>query len=218
MNLGVREALAFHTLFFAVAGIVLWSIPDRAYGASLLALTVGYQLLLPLWALIRGQTDWLSLWAFLLPLSLLQPLPDWALVSIAGTLVFPDHGITRIGGAVPLYFAGMWSMALFPVLLLALATRRPYLTAGALGLVAFTLCEWIARPLELWHAQNAGQIGGVAIYVLVAELLLCWTALAAYRRCRRAGLLTRIGAAAQVSVFYAGALFLSLLLINPLFS
>lgn len=48
--------------------------------------------------------------------------------------------------------------------------------------------------------------------------MLGWAALAAWRGTRSAGLPSRVLAAIGVSIFYAGALFWCLLLIDPLFS
>lgn len=218
MHLGVREALAFHALFFIAAGVTLWLTPAGALGWALLWLTIAYHVALPTWALLRAQTEWLALWLFLLPLSVAQLLPDWALVRIAQTLVFPDHGILRVGDAVPLYLAGMWTMLLFPILLIAQSARHPFLAAALLAVILFAAAEWAAQPLRLWHAQNVATVAGVAVYVLVAELLLVLAALRAYRLHRRDAAPTRILAALGVSVFYAGALFLSLLTVDPLFS
>lgn len=218
MHSGVREALVFHLLFFAAAAAVLWLLKGTALGQGMLWLTVGYHLALPAWALLRGRSEWLWLWLFLLPLSAAQVLPDWALVEITRTLVFPDHGLPRIGGAVPVIFIGLWAMLLFPILLLGQASRHPYWTTAALALIAFTFCEWAARPLQLWHGQNVTLVYGVAVYTLIPEMLLSLCALYAYRSTRSDWLPTRIVAAVGVSVFYAGALVLSLLLSEYLFS
>jgi hypothetical protein len=218
MHPSVREALLFHLLFFVAAAAALWLAPAALYGRMLLAAAIVYQLALPAWALVRGHGDWLSLWAFLLPLSLCQPLADWALVEVAHTLVFPHHGVWRIGGAVPLYFAGMWTMALFPIVLLAQRSRWPWLSCAVLSLAVFAVCEALARPLGLWHAQHVATIAGVAVYVLAAEVMLGWATLAAWRGSRSAGLPGRVLAAVAVSIFYTGALFWCLLLVDPLFS
>lgn len=218
MHRNLREALLFHTLFFVIAAVAIFVTPARAYGSVLLIAAIAYQLALPAWSLIRGHGDWLALWAFLLPLSLCQPLADWVLVDVAGTLSFPDHGIYRIGGAVPLYFCGLWTMALFPVLLLAQHSRMPWLTVAGAGLLMFAACEWIARPLDLWQARNVATIAGVALYVLAAEVLLCWATYAAWRGTRGSALPTRVVAAVAVSLFYTGALLWALLIVDPLFS
>lgn len=218
MHRHLREALLFHTAFFVIAAAAIFLTPVRAFGSVLLIAAIIYQLALPAWSLMRGHGDWLALWAFLLPLSLCQPLADWVLVDVAQTLTFPDHGIYRIGGAVPLYFCGLWTMALFPVLLAAQHSRAPWLTAAGTGLLVFAACEWIARPLGLWQARNVATIAGVAVYVLAAEVLLCWAALAAWRSTRASALPTRVLAAVAVSAFYTGALLWALLIVDPLFS
>ncbi|MGB1563734.1 MAG: DUF6989 domain-containing protein [Sinimarinibacterium flocculans] len=218
MHRHLREALLFHTAFFVAAAAAIALTPMRAFGSVLLMAAVAYQIALPAWSLMRGHGDWLALWAFLLPLSLCQPLADWVLVDVAQTLTFPDHGIYRIGGAVPLYFCGLWTMALFPVLLAAQHSRRPWLAVTGAGLLVFAACEWIARPLGLWHARNVATVAGVAAYVLVAEVLLCWAALAAYRGTRGSALPVRVVAAAGVSLLYTGALLWALLVVDPLFS
>lgn len=214
MQTGVREALLFHGLFFAIAAPVVFLTDGAAYGRAQLWLTAGYHLALPAWALMRGHTEWLWLWLFLLPLSVAQVVPDWVLVDVTRTLVFPDHGLPRIGGAVPVVFVGLWVMALFPILLVAQSTRHPYLVAAVISLPAFAVLEWTARPLQLWFGQNAKLFDGVAVYTLVPEMLLCLAALAAYRSLRGAALPVRVIGAVSVSVFYTGALLISLLLIG----
>ncbi len=214
MQTGVREALLFHGLYFAVAAPVLFVTADAGYGLAQLWLTLGYSVALLAWALMRGHTEWLWLWLFLLPLSAAQIVPDWVLVEVTQTLVFPDHGLPRIGGAVPVVFMGMWVMLLFPILLIAQSTRRPYAVSAILSLALFTFCEWAARPLQLWQGQNAKLVEGVAVYTLIPEVLLCLAALYAYRHLRSAPLPLRVTGAVAVSVFYAGALVISLLLVG----
>ncbi len=214
MHTGVREALLFHGLFFAVATPVLLLTTGNAYGQAQLWLAIAYNLTLPAWALMRGHTEWLWLWLFLLPLSAAQVVPDWVLVDVTGTLTFPDHGLPRIGGAVPIVFMGLWIMLLFPILLIAQSSRRPYLSALVLGLLLFSLCEWLSRPLQLWQGQNVWLVDGLAVYTLIPEVLLCLATLVAYRHLRSAPLASRVAGALAVSVFYAGALVISLLLIG----
>ncbi len=218
MHTAVREALWFHLAFFLVALPALYLAQGAAYGWTLLWLVIGYNLALPAWALVRGHTEWLWLWLFLLPLSCAQVVPDWVLVEVTRTLVFPDHGSPRIGGAVPVAFMGMWLMALLPLVLIAQSSRRPYLTMGLLSLLVFTFWEWAARPLRLWHGQNVWLVYGVAVYTLLPEVLLGLMTLTAYRSLRSAGPAIRLLGALGVSVFYAGALVISLLLTERLFS
>jgi len=200
-----RDAVLFHLFFAPAAVAVFWALraPDRGWG--ILGLVAIYNLLLPLIASRGGHRDWMEIWVFLLPLSVLQVLPDWVLSQQFGILAFPDLGGPRIG-TVPAYMAGLWVIPLFWILWLA---GRSGLTAALLALLLFAGAEWVAQPLHLWHAQHVGTLFGVAEYVLVPELLLGWAAAYAFERSRDGNPLTRIGAAVAVTTFYTGALVLA---------
>lgn len=216
MKASIREALWFHLLFFAISALVLFFTQGATFGKGLLILTLGYNIALPLYALARGHGDWLKLWMLVLPLSCGQVLPDWALVQIAGVLSFPDHGVYRIGGAVPIYFMGLWIMLLFPVTLVSDSFRSRYFTAGVLSLLLFGLAEWAAQPLQLWQPHNVRTLGGVAIYVLVPEVFLGVMTLKAYRNTRGDGIIQQMFSAFAVNLLYTGALFIGLLLVRSL--
>ena len=111
-----RHALVFHALF-AAAVVGVLSAPVATLGARVWALVLGYNLALPLAARLLGHREWLALWLFLVPLSALQILPDWVLSAVLGVLVFPDIGGPRID-TVNASMAGMWTIALFPVVFL----------------------------------------------------------------------------------------------------
>lgn len=200
-----RDALLFHLLFAAAGAGVFLFLRAPELGWAILALVAGYNLLLPLIASRGGHRDWLELWVFLLPLSVLQVLPDWVLGQQLGVLAFPDLGGPRIG-TVPVYMAGMWVMPLFWVLWLA---GRSSLTAAILALMLFAAAEWAALPLHLWHAQHVAQLYGVAEYVLVPEMLLGWAAAHALEQTRDGNPLLRLWAAVCVMTFYTGALVLA---------
>lgn len=210
MQLAVREALWFHGLFFVVAAAVLL-FADSELGLGLTWLAIGYNVALPALGLVRGHAEWLWLWLFLLPLSIALVVPDWALAAIGGTLVFPDHGGWRVGGLVPAYFAGLWMTLLFPILLLSNAQRRPYRAATLLALVAFCFWEWAAPQMGLWQHQGVDQLAGVALYPLIPEVMLVLTTVWAYRHLRSSPLYARVTGALTVAIFYAGALFIALL-------
>lgn len=212
MQIAVREALWFHALFFAIAAPVLLLTHGPALGSGVLWLTVGYNIAIPALGLLRGHAEWLWLWLFLAPLSMAQVMPDWALTAIAGTLVFPDLGVIRIGGEVPVYFMGMWMALLFPITLYAGAQRHPYVVAAWLSLPAFALCEWAAPRLQLWFSHDVVLLDGMALYPLIPEAMLAMSTLWAYRTLRTAGTIARIAGALAVSVFYAGALFIALVI------
>lgn len=212
MKASIREALWFHGLFFAGSLPVLLFLQGAALGKALIGLTLFYNIALPALSVLRGHNEWLKLWLFLLPLSCGQVLPDWALVDVAGVLHFPDHGVWRIGGAVPVYFMGLWIMLLFPIILISDSLRSRHVAAAALGLLAFAFCEWAARPLSLWQGQNVRMIDGVALYVLLPEVLLVLATLSAYRNSRGRSIIQQWFSAFGVNLLYTGALFIGLTL------
>ena len=211
---GVRDALVFHALFFAIAIPVALNVEGNALGLALVVLAVAYNIALPWVGHWRGHDGWVQLWKFLLPLSIALPCADWMLVERMGTLTFPDHGIVRLGGAVPLYFMGLWIMLLWQVCWLALATKKPYPVVAALSLGGFLVWEWAARPMNLWHAQDVLQIQGFAIYPLIPEMLLAIGALWLWNVLGNKSTFQQITGALALAVFYAGALSLSLLWIG----
>ena len=85
--------------------------------------------------------------------------------------------------------AGMWTIALLPVVGLALAVglRRGAAaglgTAGAAGAALFLVAERLAPALPLWEPVGVQELGGVAVYVLLPEIVLsmCAYALVAAR-------------------------------------
>lgn len=209
-----RDALLFHAGFFVLALPMALLLRGAALGQAILLLALAYNLALPLIGHWRGHRQWLRLWAFLLPLSVSLPCADWMLAERMHTLSFPDHGIPRLGGVVPVYFMGLWIMLLWPLTLLAEASRRPYPLAAALALLLFAGWELAAAPLGLWQAVGVRAFAGAAYYPLPAELLLSLATLWMWRRMQVAPLVQQVLAALAVTVFYAGALSLSLLWIQ----
>lgn len=212
----LRDALLFHLAFFAIALPVAMSLDGKALGRALVWLAAIYNLALPLAARWRRHPQWYSLWTFLLPLSVVLVLPDWMLVKRMGTLVFPDHGVPKFANVVPVYFAGLWIMLLWPVTLFASALPRrwSYAVAGLVALVLFIAWEWAARPLQLWEARNVRTLAGFALYPLIPEALLAMAALWMWRITHEAARWQKLLGALAVMVFYAGALSLALLWIK----
>lgn len=210
----VKDALLFHTLFFAIAIPIALTQSGKSLGLAVTLLALGYNIALPLTGHLRGDREWVQLWLFLLPMSMTLPLADWMLVERMRTLVFPDHGIARIGGAVPVYFMGLWIMLLWQVCWLAGTVRHSYRFAAIVSLLAFLVWEWAARPMHLWHAVGVKQVAGFALYPLIPEMLLGMSALWMWRQCGHAAWPKRVAAGISISVFYAGALSLALLWIK----
>jgi hypothetical protein len=201
-----RLLLVLHVAFAAAAGAAYLLAPPQR-GVAVLAVAAGYVAGLLLVA--RTRREWLGWWVLLAPLSVLQVLPDWALVEIAGTLVFPDLGAPRIGDAVPLYMAGLWVPPLLAVLLLA---RGSAVRGAVAAVLVFGVAELLAPALGLWEPRGARQVGATALYVLPAEAVLGAAVVVAARAARTTR--ERLLAAAALALLYTGALFVSLLLLD----
>ena len=182
-------------------------------GQGIAAAVVLYHLLLVAGAWLRSHHELLGAYAFLLPLSLCQVVPDALLVQL-GTLAFPDLGATRFG-PVPAYMAGLWVAPLLLVVWAAELARRASvplaaLTAAVVALAVFGAAEWAAaHVLALWHPRNVDTWQGIALYVLPAEALLGLVAWWVYALLQGRTLFTKAFGAALVALFYAGALFAS---------
>lgn len=183
-----------------------------AKGWGVLACAVAYNVALPLTARALGRPDLVRLWAFLLPLSIFQLLPDWVLADLIGTIHFPDTGGPRVDDVIPLAMCGMWVAPLF--ISLALAKDSAWRAAG-LALAIFTGSELMAPVLEIWEPTDAAtQVAGVALYVLPAEAVLGAAAFLAFRWVGERPRVEQVAVALGVATLYLGALVLGYFLID----
>lgn len=216
-----RRVAAFHLAFFLFAVGALAAAREGREGWAIFAAAVAYNAALPIAAVRWVHPRWVHLWGFLLPLSLLQILPDWFLVVRLGTLEFTDLGFPRLGDAIPHYMGLLWIIALFPVLYVGdrIAEARSgepgrsvlaYLAVAVGSLVVFGASEAIlTTTLPIWHAVgDVATFGPVALYVLPAEVWLGVAAFFAWRRVGRDGVSVRVLAALAVMLSYLGALWL----------
>jgi hypothetical protein len=207
----VRAIVLLHVALLA-GGAVAVALPTPAQGWGVLAAVVAYVVALPLVARAVGRADWVALWAFLLPVSIFQVLPDWVLADLVGTLRFPDVGGPRVDDVIPVAMAGMWVAPLFAAL--ALSGGRPG-RAALLALGIFLGSELLAPVVDLWAPTgDTTRALGVALYVLPAEAVLGAAAAIAFAAVRGRGAATRAGAALAVSTTYLGALVLAHFLLD----
>lgn len=215
-----RDALIFH-IAFALLALVVLRLAEPALGLRISMLVVVYNLMLPAYAQWRGHDEWLDVWLFLLPVSLLQVLPDWLLASVFGVLVFPQTGSSYIG-AVPVFMAGMWVIPLFMLVMIERAlTPRFGRAAGVVGTLlasalVFLAAEAVAWRIPIWVAQDVAQWQGIALYLIPALLLLGPVTARVYEACLRRTLWERLLAAALVMLFYAGSCVVSYWLVEIL--
>jgi hypothetical protein len=216
---GLSPALQFHAAFAGVCALALAAPVGVAPGPRMAALVLGYHLAFLAFARARGRADWLDLWAFLLPLSLLQVLPDWFLSAQLGVLVFPEDGLPKLGTVAP-YMAGLWVIPLLVTLLIARAVDRRYgaaaglLAAGGVAVTIFAGAEATMWAIPAWHARGVFTVLHIAVYVLPAELALGMAAHVAYAAVEGRRLPAKLVAALAVMLLYTGALSVSYLVIE----
>jgi hypothetical protein len=160
-----------------VVALVVLSLPAPALGWRILAIVVAFHATLLGLARAWGLPGWRTSWTVLAPLSVLMVLPDWFLSAVLGTLFFPDTGAPFVG-TVPVFMAGMWTMALFPLVVLGAAvesrrgSRAALLAVAVAGLALFAAAERVAPLVPIWEPVDVATVAGVAWYVLPAEVVL----------------------------------------------
>ncbi len=209
--------LYFHLAFGLLCALVLLLLPGMPLGWRLVGLVAVYNIALPLAGVQLGHREWVEIWAFLLPLSVFQVLPDWFLSETLGVLVFPDTGSPFVG-AIPVFMAGMWVIPLFLVLVAARRAasrwgqRGGMLAAAGASLAILVTSEATLWALPIWYAQNVFQIAHVALYLLVPEALLGLHAWLGFEWTRQRSLGWRLAAAWSVMTLYTGGVALFYLL------
>lgn len=216
-----RDAFRFHALFAVVAAFVLWLPADVALGTKMFGLVLGWHLGFLATALIRGHRAWLSLWWFATVLSVLQVLPDWFLVDGLGTLRFPPDGFPDIG-PVTGYMAGMWAIAVVVIVMAASSSSRDetmgYVVAGVVGLGVFALAEATLTRLPVWQAVGVETVSRIAIYIIIAEVVLSLAVWNAWQRIHSRGPIAAVPAAARVMLTYMGAAGVSWLVVERIWT
>lgn len=210
LTLSERDALLFY-IAFSLTSMAALLLPVGSMGLRICLLVTVYNIALPVTGYWRKHDTWLSAWAFLLPLSILQVFPDWFLSAQLDSLVFPDSSVPKIG-TVSAFMALMWIIPLFIIVLLADSVRdkaglgAALAVAGLSALLIFGAAEMFSWRLDMWHAQNVQQWQHMALYVLPAELLLGVYTYAGFLLTRSQGLAIKLAAAASVMLLYLGAL------------
>ena len=211
-----RHLLVFHLVAAALAALLL-AIGGLALRHALWLAVLTYNLALPVYFYRRGDLEVVRIWAFVLPLSALQVIPDWYLCEVQGTLSFPT---ARGPFPVPLFMAGLWT---WPLVMTTAAgvwfdwqigRWTGYLAALGLGLFLFGGGELALTSIGVWRALDVTTVGGLALYILPAELLLTVATLYAYRQVRDQSPWRRLVAAPLVMMFYLGAATTAYLLVE----
>ncbi|MHA1194248.1 MAG: DUF6989 domain-containing protein [Promethearchaeota archaeon] len=167
------DFMVIHALFFAVCVIVLL-IPLIPIGIKLFLLVLSYNIMIPVFGIIRKHSSWFNIWLFALILSLFQIWPDWFLVSQLNILIFPPDGFIKIG-SVSGYMAGLWAIPFFIIIYLGTILKNKYsekikyIFIGLISLLIFGIAEQTMWLLGSWHAINVTLIG----YGAGIDVFLC---------------------------------------------
>lgn len=224
-NVASRASLRSELVDFAVlhggfavlvAGLLL--VPVGSLGVRLFVAVVAYDLGLYATARARGHAHWLEAFKFLMPLSVLQIVPDAFLSAVLHTLTFADTGFVRAFGHVPLFMGGMW---IIPLFVAWFAGQRAHArgawlgtaTATLVGTLLFVGSEAVLWRVPIWEARDVLQVQHVALYVVPAELVL---SCASYVFVRGFNARTASGHAIGGSVHLAAALLVMLAYLGAL--
>lgn len=199
----------------AAAGLLL---PIGALGWRVLALVVLFHLGTVVLARRTGDELLWRSWCVLAPLSVLMVLPDWYLSAEVGSLNFPDTGAPFIG-TVPLFMAGMWTIALLPLILVgfwvagrgsgSMDANRVAVgaaAAGVAGLIMFWGAELVAPIIPLWEPVGVPMVAGVAAYVVLPEIVLSAAAFVVVATAGRVPTLATASLTALLPFTYTGML------------
>lgn len=219
MSTSEKHAIYFHLIFGGLAALVL-SLPlPLATGFRIWGLVIGYHLAFLGVAARWEHRDWLIIWRFLLPLSVMMVLPDGYLATELGTIVFPDMGAGQIF-QVSSFMAGMWAIPLFLVVMVGrgVLKRRNMvaatISAGITALIIIGGSEVVLTRIPVWYAQGVTMVGGVALYVLIPEVMLGATTFWAFQHLGARSLWIRLFAAFAIMCMYLGALVVNFMLIG----
>ncbi len=211
--------MAFHAAFAFIAVGALVVRGEVPTGVVILTLVVVYHLGTVGLARARGHRQWLRWWRFGAVLSLFMVVPDAVLAAGLGVLDFPPDGIPDLG-PVTLHMAGLWTIPAVVIVAVtdAVGYRRGARAATAATLVTtlvvFAGAEATLTLLPVWEAVGVTTVGGVAVYIVLPELLLGWMIVAAVRWLRTSRPIATVPVAALVALTYTGAACAAWLLIE----
>jgi len=143
-------------------------------------------------------------------LSLLMVFPDWYLAETLGALQFPNDGFPMIGGAIPIYMAGLWAIPFFIILFIGnqiqerKSVKLASIVVSMLTVLIFALAELTLVYLPSWTATVSGMTGNLAWYIIIPELLLGLSIFICYDIVRDREIWMKIVGAFTVMILYIG--------------
>ncbi len=207
----IRDFLLIHVIFAVLAAVTsLVPIPTATISGKMLVLVIVYNGLIVVEFYNKGYEDWKSIWVFVFILSLLMVFPDWYLAETLGALVFPDDGFPMIGGAIPIYMAGLWTIPFFIIVFIGKevqsrkSLKLAYGIVSVISILIFVLAELTLVNLPSWSATVSGMTGNLAWYIVIPELLLGLSTFICYNIIKDKKIWMTITGAFIVMVLYIG--------------
>lgn len=207
----IRDFVLIHVIFSVLAAITLLApIPTATISGKMLVLVIVYNALIVVEFYNKGYEDWKSIWIFVFILSLLMVFPDWYLAETLGALQFPVDGFTMIGGAVPIYMAGLWAIPFFIILFIGIQVQKrksaklAFIVISILSVLIFALAELTLVYLPSWSATVSGMTGNLAWYIIIPELFLGLSTFICYNIVKDKKVWMKLAGAFTVMIFYIG--------------
>ena len=207
----IKDFVLIHIIFAIIAAVtLLLPVPTATVSGKMLVLVLIYNGLLVVEFYSKGYEEWKSIWIFAFMLSLLMVFPDWYLAETLGALQFPVDGFPMIGGAIPIYMAGLWSIPFFIILFLGkeIQNRKSlnlaHLVVSFLTVMIFALAEFTLVYLPSWTATVIGMTGNLAWYIIIPELFLGLSAFICYNIVKDQKIWMKIVGAFTVMILYIG--------------
>jgi len=207
----IKDFIIIHVIFAVLAAItILFPFPGAQVDGKMLLLVILYNALIIVEFSLKGHEEWKSIWLFSFILSLFMVFPDWYLAETLGALVFPTGGLPMIGGSIPLYMAGLWSIPFFIILFVGKEIQKrksiemTYGIVSILGVLIFVLSELTLVDLPSWTATVTGMTGNLAWYIIIPELFLGLSAFICYNFMRDKQIWMKIIGAFTVMILYIG--------------
>jgi len=207
----IKDFILIHVIFAVLAAItLLFPFPGASTDGKMLVLVIIYNALIVIEFNLKGYKEWKNIWMFSFILSLFMVFPDWYLAETLGALVFPSGGLPMIGGSIPLYMAGLWSIPFFIILFVGKEIQKrksiemTYAIVSILGVLIFVLSEFTLVNLPSWTATVTGMTGNLAWYIIIPELFLALSAFICNEYLLEKKIWMKIIGAFAVMIFYIG--------------
>jgi hypothetical protein len=206
----IRDFIVIHVIFAVLTALALLMPVTASVDARLLVVVIVYNGLIILEAIQKGYKDWMSIWVLSIILSFLMVFPDWYLSETLGALQFPDNGFPMIGGAIPFYMAGLWSIPFFIILFIGNQAQERksmntgYVVVSFLSVLIFGLAELTLVNLQSWNATVIGMTGNLAWYIIIPELFLGLSTFICYNIVKESAIWMKIVGAFTVMILYIG--------------